>query len=68
MINFALFGQPTRTGEKTAIYLRINCESKKIRISTKISVPSKNWNQAAQSLIKGGDFDLAFYREKLTKI
>lgn len=68
MINFALFGQPTRTGEKIAIYLRINCESKKIRLSTKISVPSRNWNQAAQSLVKGGDFDLAFYREKLTKI
>ena len=68
MINFALFGQPTRTGDKITIYLRVNCDSQKVRISTKISVPPKNWNQAAQSVVKGGDFDLAFYREKLTKI
>ena len=68
MINFALFGQPTRTGDQTTIYLRINKDSAKVRISTKITIPSKNWNQAAQTVVKGGDFDLSFYREKLTKI
>lgn len=67
MINFSLFGQPTRTGEQTTIYLRINCAQKKVRISTKLTIPAKNWNQSAQTVIKGGDFDLAFYREKLTK-
>lgn len=68
MINFSLFGQPTKNGQQTTIYLRINCDSKKVRISTKITIPSKNWNQAAQTVVKGGDFDLPFYREKLTKI
>lgn len=67
MINFSLFGQPTRTGDQTTIYLRINCAQKKVRISTKLTIPAKNWNQSAQTVIKGGDFDLAFYREKLTK-
>lgn len=68
MINFALFGQPTKTNDQTTVYLRINQASEKIRISTKITIPSKNWNQATQTVVKGGDFDLAFYREKLTKI
>lgn len=68
MINFALFGQPTRTGGNITIYLRINQDSQKIRISTKITVPARNWKQESQSIVKGGDFDLAFYREKLTKI
>gem|GEM_PF-3105839 len=68
MINFALFGQPTRTGGNITIYLRINKDSQKIRMSTKITVPARNWNAVAQSVVKGGDFDLAFYREKLTKI
>lgn len=68
MINFALFGQPSRDGEKTTIYLRVNFNSQKVRISTKITIPSKNWNQHAQTVVKGGDFDLSFYREKLSKI
>lgn len=68
MINFSLFGQPTRTGGNITIYLRINQDSKKVRISTKITVPLRNWKQESQSIVKGGDFDLAFYREKLTKI
>lgn len=68
MINFALFGQPSRDGEKITIYLRVNFNSQKVRISTKITIPSKNWNQPAQSVVKGGDFDLPFYREKLSKI
>lgn len=68
MINFALFGQPTRTGGNITIYLRINQDSQKVRISTKITVPERNWNQPAQTVVKGGDFDFAFYREKLTKI
>lgn len=68
MINFALFGQPTKTNDQTTIYLRLNKDSAKVRISTKITIPIKNWNQAAQTVIKGGSFDIAFYREKLTKI
>lgn len=68
MINFALFGQPTKTGDNVTIYLRINQDSKKIRLSTKITVPARNWKQSAQTVVRGGDFDLAFYREKLTKI
>lgn len=68
MINFSLFGQPTKNRGQTTIYLRINKASEKARISTKITIPEKNWNQSAQTVIKGGDFDLAFYREKLTKI
>ena len=68
MINFALFGQPTKTGDNVTIYLRINQDAKKIRLSTKITVPARNWKQSAQTVVRGGDFDLAFYREKLTKI
>lgn len=68
MINFSLFGQPTRKNNQTTIYLRINCDSQKVRISTKLTIPKGNWNQEAQTVVKGGDFDFSFYREKLTKI
>lgn len=68
MINFALFGQAGKNKAQTTIYLRINCKSEKARISTKITIPTKNWNQSAQTVVKGGDFDYSFYREKLTKI
>lgn len=67
MINFALFGQPAHNGD-TAIYLRINSGSKKIRMSTKLAVPARNWSQPAQMIIKGGSFDYPFYREKLANI
>lgn len=67
MINFALFGQPAKNGD-TAIYLRINSGSQKIRMSTKLAVPAKNWSQPAQMIVKGGSFDYSFYREKLAGI
>lgn len=68
MINFSLFSQPAKQEGHSTIYLRINKASDKVRISTRITVPTKNWNQASQMVVKGGDFDLAFYREKLAKV
>ena len=67
MINFSLYAKDAKHKGHITIYLRINKASEKIRISTRITVPEKNWNQAAQMVVKGGDFDLAFYREKLSK-
>lgn len=68
MINFSLYGKNAPSGDTLTIYLRINCDSKNTRISTRLSVPVKNWNQAAQMVVRGGSFDFAFYREKLTNI
>ncbi|MBR5184048.1 MAG: site-specific integrase [Bacteroidales bacterium] len=67
MINFSLYAKDAKQKGHITIYLRINKASEKIRISTRITVPGRNWNQDAQMVIKGGDFDLAFYREKLSK-
>ena len=67
MINFALFSKAAKQKGHVTIYLRINKASEKVRISSRITVPERNWNQEAQMVIKGGDFDLAFYREKLAK-
>ena len=67
MINFSLYAKDAKQKGHITIYLRINKASEKIRISTRITVPEKNWNQTAQMVVKGGDFDLAFYREKLSK-
>lgn len=68
MINFALFTKAASQAGYVTIYLRINKNSEKVRISTRVSVPEKNWSQASQMVVKGGDFDLAFFREKLSKI
>ncbi|MBO7305545.1 MAG: site-specific integrase, partial [Bacteroidales bacterium] len=68
MINFSLYAKPASKEAHSTIYLRINKNSEKVRISTRVVIPDRHWNQASQMVVNGGDFDLAFYREKLSKI